>query len=188
MLNSGPQMTNYPECLMYVPRSIQEATHKGSNMKEVKVIRNKFAGKCSRCGKKVPAGFGIAYLEGQGWQVSHLECSPALAAPFVKEETDKAKAKLKAIEDKKARIDFLTKKLKVSKTSLNQVSKQWAWSDEHDWQLAYAGEGTLEEFKELLESRAATGVGLRTSQGVRVTGLDTERRLVSLHESIMLAD
>lgn len=37
-------------------------------------MRNRYAGKCAECGKRVEAGAGEAYRSGGGWRVCHDRC------------------------------------------------------------------------------------------------------------------
>ena len=149
------------------------------------IIVNKYQGKCGVCGKRVPPQHGLVYLSEGGWVASHLDCSPEYAEVLY----DRAEKAEKAAEASAAEAKALSDKLDIDPTPLNVETKQLAWSDETTWTYSYRGDGTLEEFKKVLETGAQSSSGqLRWSNGRKVVWLDPVAKLVTMQESISLCD
>ena len=151
----------------------------------MKVMRNKFSGKCSCCGKRVPALSGVLWYE-DGWQVAHEACRSDLAGSLITAETEFVGAAEKAKAEKAAILVKLG--LDFSKQKY-VVSQQLAWSDYHEVEVPYRGEGSEEEFKAAIETRAESSSGhLRWSNGRRFLGTDPARKIAKYSESISLCD
>lgn len=163
------------------------------------VIRNRYTGKCPVCGDVVEAFFGIAVcpISGGKWKTYHPQCNEELFSALSESETaaankhmaEEAARKAKEEQAKAEHAELLAKLGINTKEVLNPKCVQSSWSDDSTWSHAYTGEGTLEEFRRALETRnQSSGFSLRWSEGVRVTGLDTENKVVHCSESIRLCD
>lgn len=164
-----------------------------------KVIRNKFPGRCCECGHKVQAWEGIAILlpNDAKWKTAHMECQPKLADPFMAEdilrEQEAAAAELakeQAAAEKAAKKALLAAKLGIDfKTVLESSTKQYSWNDHSEWAHPFTGDGTDDEFREMVQTPAQSSWGqLRWSNGVCLVKVDREAKKVYLSESVSLCD
>lgn len=171
-------------------------TPTGKATASVVVILNKFSGRCRVCGKPVPALSGLAIKEGScKWQAAHYECESVLAAPLLKEREEK-RAAYKAEQEAKeafkravaARRDELLEKTGLDLTSGQVISSACgAWNDSFTTAYSFSGEGSLSDFKELLDTPAESSYGkLRWSNGRRVTKVEGNK--VFVYESVGLCD
>lgn len=153
--------------------------------KDVKVIVNKYPGRCAHCGKRVAPQEGMAYLTHMGWAVAHLDCRPEYADLLRR----KAEEKQEAEKQMELGLTALGERLAIDPTPLDVKTEQLAWSDETTWAYAYSGDGTLEEFRKYLRTSPESSYGkLRWSQGRGVVGIDPVKKLVYMKESVALCD
>lgn len=169
-------------------------------MSKTTVIFNKFNGVCCQCGLRVDALAGIAFKSGSDpWAVAHHDCKPALSAPLlkqqeaqrqaylereaerqVKEAAKEAEKALRKAQQQARREGLLLKTGLDLASRVNVEHHQHAYNDSYVDVLTFSGEGTIEEFNELLATPAQSSWGkLRWSEGESVSRIEGNKVFVS---------
>lgn len=160
---------------------------------EIKTYPNKYPGTCIDCGKKAPVGRGVTFKLNGKWLVRCGDCDPNVAKAKA-EKAAAVKAKLEAEEaarqQAEAQRQALIEKLGIDLTcGKTVVYRQEAYSDYHEVEYEYTGDGTDEEFRALLSAAPEASYGrLRWSNGASVKFVDRQRKVVLVSESVGICD
>lgn len=166
---------------------------------QISYFANKYAGKCIKCGKRVPALQGACYksLARNGFNLGCTNCFPVECAAIYKATREQeAKQLAKEAELEARRLQLLAeraaiiKKLGIDFQNVYDLkTQQYAYSDVSEWKVKFEGDGSDQEFLIAVNTPSQSiGYSLRASNGIKLQKIDRVSKTLTISESISIAD